>query len=397
MPTAPKKHKVKRYPPKWSMIHADCVQAMQAMPSESVHCIVTSVPYWKLRDYDEEGQHGSESTLEEWLEVMAMVFKEAHRVLRADGTCWVNIGDNFVAGQMVGQPWRLAFTLKELGFVLKMDCVWAKANPMPEPAKRKRPTLAHEYVFMFTKTPGTADYYYDAEAIKESQTLRADGSLAAHSYGTKLSPPIESAGIGHKDFKKYTPAVDVGGRNKRSIWQINAGGASEEGHFAAFPPELPEICIRAGTSEKGCCEVCGVPFIRKMEPTAYGLRVLGKGWHDHVDDAKVGQRGPGGLQGALYKTVGWRRPCEHKGFGIVPATVLDFYAGSGTTGEVALELGRSFLGIELKKKWFNLARKRLVRGSSKGGRITDVDLATRKELGLMDALEARLFGVDDGA
>lgn len=354
--TTKKKRKVKRYPPTWGMIHADCLTAMRDMQNESVHCIVTSPPYWRLRDYDEEGQHGSEPTLEEWLEVQKTVFREAYRILRNDGTLWVNIGDNFVGGAMVGQPWKLAFALIELGFVLKMDCVWAKPNPMPEPAKRKRPTLAHEYIFMFTKTASTADYFYDAEAIKEV----------------------------------HNPSIPA--RGKRSIWHINSGGAGEEGHFAAFPPELPEICIKAGTSEKGCCEVCGAPFVRKMELTEYGAKVLGKSWHDHVDDAKVGQRGPSGLEGALYKTVGWKRPCEHKGFGIVPATVFDMYTGSGTTGEVALALGRSFQGIELKKKWYNLARKRLIRGASKGGRITEDDLRVRKELGLMGALETRLFG-----
>lgn len=359
--TTKKKHKVKKYPPKWTMQHGDCLTVMRDMPDQSVHCVVTSPPYWALRDYGVEGQHGLEPTLEEWLDVQTSVFKEVYRVLRDDGVCWVNIGDNFVGGKMVGQPWKLAFALMGLGFVLKMDCIWAKPNPMPEPGNRKRPTLAHEYIFMLTKRASGKEYFYDSEAIKEPQT------------GTKGSD---------------------GGRNKRSVWHIGAGGAGEDGHFAAFPPELPDICIRVSTSEKGCCEVCGAQFERKMEMTEYGATVLGKAWHDHKDRFTRGQAGPSGLSGALYRTIGWKRPCEHKGFGIVPATVFDPYTGSGTTGEVALSLGRSFVGIELKPEWYDLARKKLIRGVSKSGRVTDGDLATRKTLGLMAPLEAKLLGVE---
>lgn len=383
------KKKVKRYKPKWTMIHAECLKAMADMPSDSVHCVVTSPPYWALRDYGEDEQHGSEPTIEEWLDVQVQVFREVKRILRPDGVCWVNIGDNFIDGDLQGQPWRLALALKADGWCLRMDCIWHKPNPLPEPGNRKRPTLAHEYVFMLTKSPSS--YFFDREAVLEPQTG------GAKAKGKKLTPPSENAGVGHNGFAKHTPIVDVGGRNRRSIWTFPVGGAGEEGHFAAFPEELPELCIKASTSEKGTCEVCGAQFERRMELTELGKKVLGKGWHDHKGDMQLGHRGETQLKNGngLREFKGWRRTCKHKGFGIAPATVFDPYAGSGTTGMVALRLGRSFVGIELKEKWFQLAQKRLTNGMSQGGLITKKDLKVRDKLGLLSPIERLGFGVTE--
>jgi site-specific DNA-methyltransferase (adenine-specific) len=350
-----KPKKAKLTEPRWNMYQGDCLDKMRDIPDASVHCVVTSPPYWALRDYDVEGQHGLEQDLETWLDKMVEVFNEVWRVLRDDGTLWINIGDNYIDGDLQGQPWELALALKADGWILRSDCVWNKPNPTPEPGGRRRPTLAHEYIFQFTKTK---DYFYDEEAIKEQG-------------------------------KSPVP------RAKRTVWEIPAGGAGEEGHFAAFPEELPEVCIKASTSEHGCCVVCGAQYKRKMELTEHGKKVLGKGWHDH-DHSEVrlhrGQEsGVPALKTALRKQVGWEPSCEHTGFERTPATVLDPYAGSGTSGLVALRLGRSFVGIELNPKWYDLARKKMLRGQSQGGRVTDEDLQTRAELGLMTGLEETLF------
>ena len=381
-----RKKKVRTLKAKGVMYQGSCLKIMREIPSESVHCVVTSPPYWGLRDYDVKGQHGIEPSLEQWLDKMEKVFRQVRRILRPDGTCWVNIGDNYVKGELTGQPWELAFRMKSDGWILRSDCIWAKPNPTPEPGTRRRPTLAHEYIFQFVKTK---DYYYDGEAIKEPQTGNA------HPRGSKLSPPFEAAGIGHEGFAAKTPYQgDLGGRGKRTIWTITSGGAGDEGHFAAFPDELPEICIKASTSERGCCIVCGAPMERVMELTELGKKILGKSWHDHKDDMIRGQRKtPPAVSGPLRKTVGWKRTCDHDGFEAAPCNVFDPYAGRGTTGVVALRLGRNFTGIELKPEWYDLARKNLTEGASQAGVVTDEDLQTRSELGLMSDLERALFDV----
>lgn len=390
MPKIKKKRKPRKskpradvlYPPKWNMYHGDCIEKMKQIPDGSVHCVVTSPPYWALRDYDVEGQHGLEKDLETWLDKMVEVFNEVWRILRDDGTLWINIGDNYIDGELVGQPWELAFALKADGWILRSDCIWSKANPTPEPGGRKRPTLAHEYIFQFVKTK---DYFYDEEAIKEpSKTKPGVAPKVTRSRGKPNSKVyVQAAGV--------VPVL----RAKRTVWHIPSGGAGEEGHFAAFPEALPEVCIKASTSEHGCCVVCGAQYTRVMELTEHGKEVLGKGWHDH-DHSNVrlhrGQEsGVPALKTPLRRQVGWEVSCGHGGFERAPANVMDLYAGSGTVGLVALRLGRSFVGIELNEDWYNLARKKMLRGQSQGGRVTDEDLQTRQELGLMTDLEASLF------
>lgn len=333
----------------------DCLEVLRGMPDQSAHCVVTSPPFWLLRDYDTSGQHGSESTIEDWLQLQMAVFDEVRRVLRDDGLCWVNLGDKWVDGQAMGQPWRHCFAMKRHGWRLVMDCIFSKSNPTPEPLLRNRPTLAHEYVFMFAKQKG---YFYDNQNAQEDRP---------------------------------TPV------NRRSVWRSSKGGAGAEGHYAAFPDELPRVCIQLSTSDRGCCEVCGAQVERVMELTERGREIMGagKGWHDHETDAVLGQRTKNCAQPnaeGLRRFVGWRRGCAHKGAGLVPATVLDPYAGRGTTGMVALSLGRSFVGIELDPKSVRLCKKNLAAGSSLSGRVTERDLQAREEAGQMTELETMLWG-----
>jgi site-specific DNA-methyltransferase (cytosine-N4-specific) len=208
----------------------DALQVLRQLPSDSVQCAVTSPPYWGLRDYDVEDQIGLEPTLPQFINRLVGVFSEVRRVLRADGVFWLNIGDGYTSGNrgwrapdrknraramttrpdtpfglkpkdLLGVPWRLALALQDDGWYLRADVVWNKPNAMPESVK-DRPTRAHEYMFMLTKSER---YYYDPKAI-----------------------------------------LDPNGRNCRSVWNINTQ-AFAGAHFATFPPKLIEPCIRSSS------------------------------------------------------------------------------------------------------------------------------------------------------
>lgn len=205
--------------------------ALQKLPSESVQCIITSPPYWGLRDYGIEGQIGLEEKLQQYINKLVAVFSEAKRVLKSDGIFWLNIGDGYTSGNrgyrapdkknkaramsvrpdtpeglkpkdLLGIPWRLALALQADGWYLRSDIIWNKPNAMPESVK-DRPTRSHEYIFMFTKKE---KYYYDYQAIKEN------------------------------------------GRNRRTVWNVNTM-PFPEAHFATFPPALIEPCVLASTVE----------------------------------------------------------------------------------------------------------------------------------------------------
>jgi DNA modification methylase len=266
------------------------------LASASVQCVVTSPPYWGLRDYGVAGQLGLELTPELYVQHLVEIFREVRRVLRADGTCWLNLGDSFATTNgasrsgtkvqglreaqfghaygnhvdaerlkahirptygglkpkdLVGMPWRVAFALQADGWWLRSDIIWAKPNPMPE-SITDRPTKSHEYLFLLTKA---ARYYYDGEAIKESLT---DASLER---GYKGGPSIK--GNGDRPYfstREYIPA----GRNRRSVWTI-ATEPYPDAHFATFPEKLVEPCILAGTSERGACPACWAPWARDVK------------------------------------------------------------------------------------------------------------------------------------
>jgi site-specific DNA-methyltransferase (cytosine-N4-specific) len=220
------------------IFQGDAHLLLARLPKESVQCVVTSPPYWGLRDYHIEGQIGLEETLPQFINRLVTIFREIHRVLKPTGTVWLNIGDGYTSGNrgwrapdkknparamsirpdtpeglkpkdLIGVPWRLALALQQDGWFLRSDIIWNKPNAMPESVK-DRPTRSHEYIFMFSKNE---KYYYDYESLKEP---RDDGS---------------------------------GKRNRRSVWEINTE-PFKDAHFATFPPKLVEPCIVAG-SRKG--------------------------------------------------------------------------------------------------------------------------------------------------
>jgi DNA modification methylase len=328
----------------------DVLDRLRELPENSVQCVVTSPPYWGLRDYGCEGQIGLEATPREFIRRLTEVFAEVRRVLRGDGTCWVNMGDGYTSGgratwrsgasenkgqdvqndqsrpdtpaglkpkDMLGMPWRLAFALQADGWWLRQDIIWSKPNPMPE-SVTDRCTKAHEYIFLLTKS---AHYFYDQDAIRTpfAEETKAQ-SFDTMNFGLRdgYREPTRVAGWAHgsgnheaKDHAKASshkgPKFDKGktakpttghgerednakGANKRSVWEI-ATEPFAEAHFATFPTKLVEPCILAGS--------------------------------------KLGD------------------------------TILDPFCGSGTTGLVAMRYQRDFVGIELNPDYARMAERRI--------------------------------------
>jgi DNA modification methylase len=306
----------------------DCREILRAMPAETVHCCVTSPPYFGLRDYGVTGQIGLEPTPDAFVAEMVAVFREVRRVLRDDGTCWLNLGDSYnnrtkvrttshqpalngfvddnwaeraarggvrmshndgdlKEKDLLGVPWMVAFALRADGWYLRQDIIWSKPNPMPE-SVTDRCTKAHEYLFLLSKSPR---YWYDAEAISEAVDLeylrsRWGGSIE-RTGGNGLDTVARSKPTG----KSCALGVGKDGkRNRRSVWTV-ATQPFSEAHFATFPPALIEPCIKAG------CPVGG--------------------------------------------------------------TVLDPFGGAGTTGLVADRLGRNAILIELNPAYADMAHKRI--------------------------------------
>ncbi len=374
-----------------TVLTGDALEQLRTLPDESVQCCVTSPPYWGLRDYSINGQLGLEKTPEEYAAKMVDVFREVRRVLRKDGTLWLNLGDSYASGtkgtggtnslsgggtlrpngrsqpqmdaqrmdygslpikpkDLCGIPWRVAFALQADGWWLRSDIIWAKPNPMPE-SVTDRPTKSHEYLFLLTKA---SSYYYDAEAIVE----RPSGT----EYDRTLRPRDRMNGTPSLLRGRHQIKAGAETRNKRSVWTVPTV-AYADAHFATYPPDLIKPCIMAGTSAKGCCAKCGAPWERMVEKSG---GTTGKSWHNHENDLARGQRGGDDCNMAAdawsrgdYKveTLGWQPTCNCK-VETVPCTVLDPFAGSGTSGMVALELGRKAVLIELNPKYCELIRQR---------------------------------------
>ncbi len=358
---------------------------MRTLPDASVHCCVTSPPYWGLRDYGHDGQIGLEATPEAYVARMVEVFREVRRVLRDDGTLWVNLGDSYFGTgrgpthptgfhggdngtsfptkgvyshstlkgkDLCGIPWRVAFALQADGWWLRQDIIWHKPNPMPE-SVTDRCTKAHEYVFLLTKSER---YYYDAEAVSEPGTGRNPGNKG-HKY--------EAIGMG--SLANIGPAAT---RNRRSVWTVTTKPYSGA-HFAVMPSDLVEPCIKAGCPEQ-CCAVCGKGWERVVEK---GKSVSASSDNRFATNKKRDEaycRNDGGTLGNMNgkiwaehkaanpdKFLGWAPACECAATGTIPGTVLDPFAGSGTTLAVAAELGRSGIGCELNPEYIGLAERRI--------------------------------------
>lgn len=223
-----------------SIFLGDVRDVLPSLPAGIFHTCVTSPPYFGLRDYGHGGQIGLEPTPDEFVAALVGVFREVRRVLRDDGTVWLNLGDSYGKGkQLLGIPWRVAFALQADGWYLRQDIIWHKPNPMPE-SVTDRCTKAHEYIFLLSKSPR---YYFDADAIKEpSSKFEKEG-------GRPRTQPNGLRADAAKKLGGFQMQV-VETRNRRSVWTVTTkpfAGA----HFATFPPDLIEPCILAGAPVGG--------------------------------------------------------------------------------------------------------------------------------------------------
>jgi DNA modification methylase len=372
------------------------------LPAQSVQTCVTSPPYWGLRCYGHDSQIGLEATPDAYVAQLVAVFREVRRVLKDDGTVWLNLGDSYAGSgpsgasyqsettkrrsemttdgafrisktlaargltyaekkpipplglkpkDLCGIPWRVAFALQADGWYLRSDIIWSKPNPMPE-SVTDRPTKAHEYLFLLAKQ---ATYFYDVEAIREEQS---GGAGIRGGIGAERRPDdIEGVWSGRERlFKNYPPEF---GRNKRSVWHV-ATQPYPDAHFATFPEALIEPCILAGTSEKGECPQCGKAWERMVErqPMEVTPTVKRAAWQA-VDDKARTQVGGTMTKPPSSQTLGWQPTCTCDAGDPVPQTVLDPFSGSGTTGAVAVRHQRNFVGCELNPAYVELARKRI--------------------------------------
>lgn len=299
-----------------TLYHGDSVGVLATLPEASVDCVVTSPPYFGLRDYGYDGQIGLEDTPAAFIDRLVNVFREVRRVLAPHGTCWVNMGDSYAANRsyqvsdskhqahdfgasnasrvpegfkpkdLLGIPWRLAFALQDDGWWLRSDVIWAKPNPMPE-SVTDRPTKAHEYLFLLTKA---LRYWWDAEGVREPAQ---DWSTGGPGTGIKPTDHYGAGNGGNGGLSAIAARYKAGevpaGRNVRSVWTFPTE-PNPEAHFATFPRELVRRCLAAGCPEGG--------------------------------------------------------------------TVLDPFVGSGTTCVVARSMGRRSIGIDLNHDYLEIARRR---------------------------------------
>jgi len=222
----------------------NCIEVLKDFHDESIDCVVTSPPYWGLRDYNEEEQLGLEETPEEFVANLVKVFSEVKRVLKSSGSVWLNLGDTYYNKSLAGIPFRVAFALQSDGWYLRQDIIWNKPNPMPE-SVQDRCTKAHEYIFLLTKSP---KYFYDIDAVREPL---AESSIGRLNQNIEKQIGTTRANGGQKTNGNFKAVGDQEkGANKRSVWKITTK-PYKEAHFATFPIELPITCIKAGCPEGG--------------------------------------------------------------------------------------------------------------------------------------------------
>tara|TARA_R110002051_G_scaffold148194_1_gene220762 strand:- start:349 stop:1482 length:1134 start_codon:yes stop_codon:yes gene_type:complete len=354
------------------VICGDALESLRTLEDQSVNTCVTSPPFWGLRDYGKDGQLGLEDTPQQYVDNLVKVFREVRRVLRDDGTAWLNLGDSYSSGgrttttnqtlrgdkdygvtrpkpskgikpkDLIGIPWRVAFALQEDGWYLRQDIIWHKPNPMPE-SVQDRCTKAHEYIFLLSKN---SSYYYDNDVIKDDAVGRDPGNVNKHK------------GSGER-FGRTKFGIDAIGavthRNKRSVWTVPTK-PNPDAHFATYPPELIRPCIMAGCPEK-ICVVCGEPYVRAMERP--GPLKIDKGKRSGLPDRKIGR-----ILDKYHREnppidLGVQKQCDCRTDETEAGIVLDPFAGSGTTGQVAAHNQRDALLIELNSEYVSIIEKRL--------------------------------------
>jgi DNA modification methylase len=253
-----------------SIIEGDARVRLRDLPDASINCIVTSPPYYQQRDYSTPLQIGVEKSPDEYLRNLQAVFSECRRVLCDDGTFWLNLGDKYDDGELLGIPWRVAFALKVDGWILRSDIIWHKPNAVPSSVKN-RPTTDHEYVFLFAKSQ---DYYYDIDAVREPHVTFAPESRMKGGrghFGKENGTPEQGKYGGSSNLHngRWDRMFHPLGRNRRTVWEIPLS-KFRDAHFAVFPEKLVEICILAGCPQGG---VVLDPFIGSGTTAAVAQRL----------------------------------------------------------------------------------------------------------------------------
>lgn len=379
---------------RWAVVQSDVIEFLSSLPDGCVHTCVTSPPYFQLRDYGVAGQIGLEATPEAFIAALVKVFREVRRVLHPAGTFWLNIADSYNTSDkwgggggntgkqtiaeggvvpswevtrkrkpkidgvkpkdLIGVPWMLAFALRADGWYLRQDVIWHKPSPMPSSVK-DRCTTAHEYLFLLSKEPR---YYFDSEAISEPAV--SAGKPIPRTGGWADGPGSHSA-IDHNQSGRqsgYRKTGELCGetRAKRSVWRV-ASKPFKGAHFATFPPDLVRPCIRAGSSERGCCPSCFAPWERITDRRRRATRpgTASKVTGDSLTD---GNRDPQ-RHVTTTTTIGWRPTCCCEAGEPIPCLILDPFGGSGTTVAVANEEGRHGIACDLNPDYVALAHERM--------------------------------------
>lgn len=289
----------------------DAKETMREMPESSVHMVMTSPPYFGLRDYGEDGQIGLEDSLDGYIRELVDVGNEIRRVLRDDGSWWLNLGDSYGRDkqkQLV--PHRVAIALQDAGWIVRNDAVWAKPNPMPQSVK-DRLNDTFEFVFHLVSQK---DYHYDLDSIREPhETSTKPRQIGGEGAQEGVSSPQV------RDNRDYSRSCHPLGKNPGDVFEVSTKPFSEA-HFAVYPPGLVEKPLMA-SCPPDVCSSCGAPCEKSGD--------------------------------------GWRQTCECDTDETDPGIVLDPFAGSGTTALVAREHGRRFIGIELNPDYVAIAQKRV--------------------------------------
>jgi DNA modification methylase len=346
----------------YKLLLGNTLDKLKELPDQSVHCVVTSPPYWQLRDYFIDRQIGLETNCQDYIDNLVSVFDEVYRVLRDDGVLWVVIGDTYSTPKkgndqanvnskerrkhlhkqkidkkapfglkkknLIGIPWRLAFTMQERGWYWRCDVTWHKNNPTPA-GVFDRPTRATEAVLMFSKKE---KYFYDYYAIMDDSVTR---KKTARKFGAN-----NQKGTFRNDQERQW--VDNGKRNKRSVWSVPVASYKdqEKKHFAIFPPKLIEPCILSSTSEHGCCIKCKSPWKRIIKKE-----------HEIYDNQE------GHILNLVSK--GWKPSCKCNTKKVEECVVLDPFCGTSTTGYVSLIKNRSYIGIDINPEYIEISETRL--------------------------------------
>lgn len=231
------------------VLNGEALQVLKKLPDSIVQTVVTSPPYYGQRDYCMDKQVGIEQTPDEYLNRLLDIFDEIKRVLKEDGTLWLNLGDKYINGNLAGLPWKLALSLKERGWILRSDIIWYKPNAMPS-SVQNRPTTDHEYIFLFAKSQ---KYYYNADAIREPHVTFSEKSKmkgGRNHLGKPGGTPEQGKNSGSSNLHRgrWDQAFHPKGRNKRTVWEVPLS-KFREAHFAVFPEKLIEPCILAGSPE----------------------------------------------------------------------------------------------------------------------------------------------------